>query len=88
MSWLSPLTLADNPLVNIHTYEGFRSALQITAERKKWAKFGLAASQGNQGVTGQHCEQIMFERTNIPKKEEKKDAATAAKAHMVRFPSG
>lgn len=57
--------------------------LQITSERKAWAKFGLAASAGNQGVTGQHCEQIMFERTNVPKKEEKKDAASAAKVHMV-----
>ena len=39
-------------------------------------------------MTGQHCEQIMFERTNMPKKEEKKDAASAAKVHMVRFPVG
>jgi hypothetical protein len=45
----------------------------------------LAASAGNQGVTGQHAEQIMFERTNTTKKEEKKDAASAAKVHMVRF---
>jgi hypothetical protein len=61
--------------------------LQITKERKKWAKFGLAATAGNQGVTGQHAEQIMFERTNTTKKEEKKDAASAAKVHMVCFPS-
>jgi RNA recognition motif. (a.k.a. RRM, RBD, or RNP domain) len=57
--------------------------VQVTAERKKWAKFGLAA-QSNKGVTAQSVEQVMFERTNMPKKEEKKDAASAAKQAMVR----
>lgn len=63
----------------------FHNMLQITAERRQWEKFGLAATAGNQGVTGQHGDQIMFERTNLPKKEEKKDAASAAKVHMVCF---
>lgn len=58
--------------------------MQVTAERKQWAKFGLAR-ESNKGVTAQSVDQVMFERTNMPKKEEKKDAASAAKQHMVRF---
>lgn len=50
---------------------------EITAERKKWPKFGLAATQGNKGVTVQSVDQVTFERTNLPKKEEKKENAAA-----------
>ena len=55
--------------------------VQITAERKKWPKFGHAA-KSNEGVTMQSVDEIMFERTNLPKKAELDSKPENA---MVRF---
>jgi hypothetical protein len=43
--------------------------VQVTAERRKWPKYGLAAN-GNEGVTMQSVDEIMFERTNLQKKND------------------
>ena len=45
-------------------------SLQVTAERRQWPKFGNAA-KSNEGVTVQSVDEIMFERNNIAKKDEK-----------------
>ena len=74
-------------LVTLRTVAEYPSltscTVQITSERKEWPKFGLAATQGNKGVTVQSVDQVSFERTNLPKKEEKKDPNAAAKHAMV-----
>jgi hypothetical protein len=53
--------------------------VQITAERKQWAKYGHAM-KSNEGVTMQSVDEIMFERNNTKKTEAEKKPENA----MVR----
>lgn len=77
----NPKGVAMKKITKIQLVKVQTKVYEITAERKQWPKFGLAGSQGNRGVTVQSVDQVTFERTNLPKKEEKKDT-NAAKSAM------
>lgn len=64
------------------------AALQVTAERRRWAKFGHAG-KSNEGVTVQSVDEIMFERSNAPKKAEKegKPENALVRSHPPCMPS-
>eukprot|EP01025_Chloroclados_australasicus_P038386 TRINITY_DN3947_c0_g2_i2.p1 TRINITY_DN3947_c0_g2~~TRINITY_DN3947_c0_g2_i2.p1 ORF type:complete len:266 (+),score=39.06 TRINITY_DN3947_c0_g2_i2:116-913(+) len=52
---------------------------EVAQQRRQWPKFGQAAVT-NEGVTMQSVDDIMFERTNLPKKDEKKEERVQAPA--------